>query len=205
MADPRVLTNLNIINHAPMPFYDNCSCPLATQSIIMSITRCVNSKPVLLTPLFLSGRVFFGSITSCTVLNFRPINTSTGDFTPNVGCGIDLHPSRKFCSTSSIVLSPFAFSYRRISLPVHSTGVVRRGSDVLDQSLLTELLKIDGRKLCPIVRNESLWQSDLGEWGSLPQASICRPGAQIFDVLVPARLVSVSSGYGFYPAYSRMA
>ncbi|VUZ45178.1 unnamed protein product [Hymenolepis diminuta] len=47
MTDPLVLTDPNIINHAPVPFCDNCSCLLATQSIITSINWCVNSKPVL--------------------------------------------------------------------------------------------------------------------------------------------------------------
>ncbi|VUZ56040.1 unnamed protein product [Hymenolepis diminuta] len=83
VADPRVLTDLNITNHPPMPFFDNHSCP--------------------------SGKVFFGSIASCTIFNFRPINTSAGDFSPNAGYGIDLCLSMKFCSTSFIFLSSSAF------------------------------------------------------------------------------------------------
>ncbi|VUZ45478.1 unnamed protein product [Hymenolepis diminuta] len=83
VADLRVLTNHNIINHASMPF---------------AIIATVHWRPI-----------FFGSIASCTVLNFRPINTSAENFSPNAGCGVNLYPSRKFCSTSSIVPSPFAF------------------------------------------------------------------------------------------------
>ncbi|VDL18639.1 unnamed protein product [Hymenolepis diminuta] len=71
-ADPRVLTDVNITNHASMPVRDNCSCPLAT--------------------------IFFGSIVPCTVLTSQHINTSAGDFSPNAEHEVDLHPSKKFCS-----------------------------------------------------------------------------------------------------------
>ncbi|VUZ56956.1 unnamed protein product [Hymenolepis diminuta] len=98
MADPHVLTDLNIIDHALMPVCDNCSCPLAI--------------------------VFFGCIALFTVLTCRPINTSTGSFSPDAGCEVNLYLSKKFCRTSSIVSSPLAFVclslvYRRFFQPVY--------------------------------------------------------------------------------------
>ncbi|VUZ53966.1 unnamed protein product [Hymenolepis diminuta] len=101
VADPHFLTDLNIVDHTHnqnhMVIRNDHTCPLATQSIITSVDECGNCT----SPVWLS---FLQHSASYTVLTFPTVDTSAEDFSPNAGCGVDLYPSKKFYSTSSIIL-----------------------------------------------------------------------------------------------------